>query len=124
MKGRSPSFVRDDDRSGIFVQEFGLQVGYGLVVACPGCGADRVPTVITEPNTSLRHASSHQGSAAFPTPLAITKDEKIVILNEVKNLVLPQLTLMNSLARSFGALRMTKIRQIAVPCFAGTGGTM
>ena len=44
--------------------------------------------------------------------LARAKDEKIVILNEVKNLVLPQLTLMNSLARSFGALRMTRLSQI------------
>jgi len=45
--------------------------------------------------------------------LARAKDEKIVILNEVKNLVLPHLTLMNSLARSFGALRMTRFSQIA-----------
>ena len=44
--------------------------------------------------------------------LTMNEDEKIVILNEVKNLVLPQLTLMNSLARSFGALRMTRLSQI------------
>ena len=53
------------------------------------------------------------GQAAFPTPLTITEDEKIVILNEVKNLVLPHLTNITSPIRSFGALRMTKIRQIA-----------
>ena len=40
-------------------------------------------------------------------------DKIIVILNEVKNLVLLHLINITSLIRSFGALRMTKIRQIA-----------
>ena len=62
---------------------------------------------------SPRYARDYgTGRATFPKPLAITEVEKIVILNEVKNLVLFHLTNITSLIRSFGALRMTKLRQI------------
>jgi hypothetical protein len=46
--------------------------------------------------------------------LTMNEDEKIVILNEMKCLGLPHLTMLNSLATSFDALRMTTLRQLVV----------
>jgi len=60
--------------------------------------------------TRLSQITAHLTSLAV---LTMNEDEKIVILNEVKYLGLPHLTMLNSLARSFGGLRMTTLRQIA-----------